>query len=154
MRASAAAAVANMLSEADFDENEFDEEAETTRDEASASKGKHYAKTTEHIGKEVSGEMLVDDVEVDILNLSKDSEEASSVSRSGMTARDFIAHLVKKVDAQANMKDDSNLIDQRGEQTDHLHSDTAEKKETTCVFTAQEVVQLNDMLSVKHVQRT
>ena len=71
-------------------------EAETTRDEASASKGKHYAKTTEHIGKEVSGEMLVDDVEVDILNLSKDSEEASSVSRSGMTARDFIAHLVKK----------------------------------------------------------
>ena len=71
MRASAAAAVANMLSEADFDENEFDEEAETTRDEASASKGKHYAKTTEHIGKEVSGEMLVDDVEVDILNLSK-----------------------------------------------------------------------------------
>ena len=50
------------------------------------------------------------------------------------------------------MKDDSNLIDQRGEQTDHLHSDTAEKKETTCVFTAQEVVRLNDMLSVKHVR--
>ena len=166
-RASAAAAKVNMLvgDEMDviLDEAEQAERAEAVEKlrvagSSSSSRSSSKAKSARGSTKAsiVPGgeamplapgeQMTEEDVDVDAL------ESCDAAPLSGLTAKDFIARLLKKIEGASSSAVKSSSSS-RMETEDMFLGDMADQEEDEpgCVLTPQEIVQLNEVLTAKQV---
>jgi hypothetical protein len=127
---------------------------------SSAGKGKQQGGKAA-LAREVGGgdvnnnEQHMLEADVDMEELMEEEEggrerEGTALPLSGLSAKDFIARLLKRTDTSGSRK--SRSREEEGDGSDvEREEQEEEEQEGGCVFSPQEVVQLNELLTAKQV---